>query len=171
MSSVTLVKYFKLAVASMRDTSEGPPYFYIGHRKDVNGQLKDKNRRANKDQKYPAIVLPMDINYVVEDGFVKYDISVWLLGLSKDAYTTEKRLELVFTPVLQPLYANLMKALVKSIFQWSGDQVAPPHNAFDRYYIGTQNSEGNNPKLFDDPLDAIEIRDLKLNIPTKICLP
>lgn len=178
MSSVLLIKYMRQAVNTIKvvpvgeDANNVPPYFYIGHRKDINNQFKIKDRRSTKDKKYPAIVLSLDTEAEAENGFFLYSPTVWLLALSKDAYTTEQRFTEVFEPVLFPLYKSFIQSLVKSpVFQWSGEQSAPAHSMVDRYYVGTPGSEGNKNKLFDDPLDAVEIRDLKINISIKYCLP
>jgi hypothetical protein len=170
--SGALIKHMRLLVESMVEIPDGPPYFYIGHRKDVNNQFNIKNRRSTGNKKYPAVVLPLDVSPKVEDGFYKFSCSIWLFALSKDVYTTEDRLNQVFIPTLHPLYFKLMDALKQSnVFLWQGDQTMPPHEPTDRYYIGSMTSEGNKAKFFDDPLDAIEIRNLELNIPIRSCLP
>jgi hypothetical protein len=79
-------------------------------------------------------------------------------------YNAEQRLERVFKPILYPLFELFFEALQKSpLFMWPGDLRYPPHTKIDRYYWGTQSGAVNVKNIMSDPIDAIEIQNLKIN--------
>jgi hypothetical protein len=68
------------------------------------------------------------------------------------------------------MYALFMECLRTSgMFTWTGDLLTPPHTKIDRPYWGVSQGEGNAANIFSDPLDAIEIVNLKLSQNTKKC--
>jgi hypothetical protein len=62
------------------------------------------------------------------------------------------------------MYESFLTELNDSgLFEWPGFQIRPTHVKIDRPFWGTEGKEGNTAYIFDDPLDAIEILDLKIN--------
>lgn len=143
----------------------GAPYYLYGHRREMNIRLiqKDKNKDLKK-QKYPLIILRLDTVESVAKGMISYSLNVGILMLTDPNYPTAERYDVNFRPILYPLYDLFMQKLRESPkFTWAGDQKRPEHKKIDRPFYGTAMSEGNSSYLFNDPIDAIEIVDLKFN--------
>lgn len=162
-----IVKDFEVIVNSMRDPlSDKPniPYYEYGHRLEIANLLTEKEKTQFKYTKYPLIALRLDIAEDIDEGMAKVNLNMAILTMTDANYSAKQRYDNVIIPVLYPLYDRFFKAIKKSgIFTWEGHLLFPPHTAIDRPYWGTQYLEGNLKNIFNDPLDAIEIIDLKLN--------
>ena len=147
------------------------PFYLPGHKLYIANQLLVKNNDAVfKEQKYPLIALFMDIPGNVEGGMIKYNLHLAILHHTDRNYTTEQRIELVFKPILYPLYWKFMELLIKlGRFTWPGDRQFPLHNPIDRPYWGMLYEQGTDRYIFNDRLDAIEISDLKISKTIKMC--
>lgn len=158
-------------VTSMRMVTDGPPFYMYGHKVEINNELQGKNHKsAQQSRKYPLILLNMDIAENVENGVVKYILNVAIVAMTKETYTAQQRFENVIKPVLGPLYDGFVAGLKDSPdFFWSGDQSIPPHTRVIRPYWGKAALNANEELVFDDPLDAIELLNLKINSTIKTC--
>jgi hypothetical protein len=158
-------------VAKLRSIESGPPYYMYGHRLEIANRLKAKDNRVNeKEAKYPLIALRLDTEEGMGEGFPKQDLNLIIATITKRGYNAEERYTNVFKPVLQPLYLQFIQALRKSgLFIWPNLQDMPVHTKIDRPYWGTPDPEENVKNLFDDPIDAIEILNLKINSLDKTC--
>jgi len=154
---------------TFNETFSGPgaPFYMYGHRREIaNTLLQMDEDSVNKYRKYPLFALRMDIAEEVEDGMVEYNMNIAILDYTKPEYSAAERYEHVFKPFLYPLYELFMDALKIHKFYWKGDY--PPHTKIDRPFWGvTENvqrgvSNGNDGYIFNDPLDAIEIVNLRV---------
>lgn len=150
----------------------GPPYYLFGHRLGISQQLDAKNKdKVNKRQKYPFFGLRLDSTQKVVGDMREFNLNLAIIQKTKIPYSEEERKELVFKPILYPLHKLFFVKLRESgLFQWDGDQEVPTHTQIDRFYLGTVGQEGTEKKLFNDPVDAIEIIDLKIYQRVKSCL-
>jgi hypothetical protein len=118
------------------------------------------------------IVLRLDIIENVRGIMVDYQLNLAILSHTDKNYTSEERMEKVFKPVLYPLYEKFLKALYNSgLFGWDRRTLeVPSHTKIDRPYWGTQSATGNNLRnTFSDPLDAIEILNLRVTQNSRKC--
>lgn len=147
------------------------PFFMAGHRMEISKRLTDKDKdKVFKYQKYPLIALRMDIQESVAKGIWSYSLNIAILNYADRKLNAEERMEKVFKPVLYPIYERFMEELRNSTkFFWSGNQDYPEHTVILRPFWGTENQEGNVKNIFNDPLDGIEIVNLKLNQRVKNC--
>ncbi len=149
------------------------PAFMYGHRLELNNRLKEKDKKGNaKYRKYPAILLRMDYEEEISGGMITASpgLNLAIVHSTDKNYNAEERDVKIFKPVLFPLYENFMNALRKhGGFSWEGWQGRPPHGKIDRPYYGTETEEQNVKNFFSDPLDAIEITNLKLSLRIKKC--
>lgn len=161
-----------LAVEPVKDylntlgyTAMNMPYYEYGHRQDINLRLLEKDKDSvYKYQKYPLVALRLDVVEQISEGLIHYNLNIAILAFTDRNYTSVERTENVFKPILYPLYNNFLKHLRNSgIFTWPNYMTQPEHTKIDRYYWGTPGSEGNVKNIFSDPIDAIEIVDLKIN--------
>ena len=141
------------------------PFWDAGHLLEVANRLLEKDRdKVFKYQKYPLIALFMDIPEDFQDGMIHYSLSVGIINLTEEHYTTPQRYEVNFKPILYPLFVQFCKALrTVGHFSWPGDQTYPPFRKLDRPFWGKVYSEGNEAYKFNDRLDGIEISNLRIN--------
>lgn len=135
------------------------PYFIDGHLLDVANQLveKDGSVGAEKSKKYPLIVLEQDFKIDKLDGpKIRASLSFAIVNHTKAEYTTEQRREFNFTPILDPLYSEFIKALDN--FQGIAI-ISENWDVTRRYYWGSQ---FNDSHIFNDKLDAIEVKDIEI---------
>lgn len=145
----------------------GMPYYMPGHPMEIAARLLEKDQdNVYKYQKYPLIALRMDIpEPYTEGGLYEYRLNIAIIAFTQANWNYEERLERVIKPVLKPLYDRFMTELRNTPgFVWSGDARKPPHTPILRPFWGTENgtSMGNDKSIINDPLDAIEIKDLKI---------
>ncbi len=148
------------------------PYYMFGHRLEVRNRLTAKNAvpsQANK--KYPLFALRLDTPVETAGDMLGYNLNIVIATFTSKDLNSEQRLEQTMKPKLIPLYnAFLGKLKSSGLFTWDRMLLTtPPHVMIRRYYYGTQSEEGNTKNLFHDPVDAIEIVDLKINSRIKTC--
>jgi hypothetical protein len=158
-------------VQLMRDPERDFPYYIYGHRVEISRRLTDMDKDKNlKYAKFPLVALRLDILETYKNGLVHYSLNIGIIHKSKKEYTALQRYDLVFKPVLYPLYEKFWVAFKRAgLFTWDGDANYAPHVKVDRPYWGVSNAEGNIKQLTDDPLDAIEMLDLKFSKTIKNC--
>jgi len=145
------------------------PYFLFGHRRDINYRLTLKERDLRfKLQKYPLIALRLPIDQdVATDDINSVSLNIVILESTDKTFTSEDRYEKVIKPILFPIYKKFLAALAtNSDISGVG---ALPHRRVDRLFWGMAEKEGNVKYIFDDPLDGIELIDLKVKILDLIC--
>jgi len=136
------------------------PYFEDGHLLDVANRLiaRDGSVSPESDKKYPLIVLEQDFDMDKFNGpIARAPLSFAIVNPTQDPeYTTEQRREFNFTPILDPLYAEFIAALDKFL---GVDILSENWGVTRRYYWGSQFNKEN---IFNDRLDAIEIKNLEI---------
>jgi hypothetical protein len=142
----------------------GSPYFMFGHRREIDRRLLEKNEdKVFKYQKYPLIALAAPITERLVGNVIECQLNIAILAFTDKNYNAEERLNKVFKPILYPLYELFLERVKDSgLFMWDGEQDQPEHDKIDRFYYGTQFSEGTETSIFTDPLDAIELVNLRL---------
>jgi len=147
------------------------PFYMYGHRKEIANRLAATiNDSVRKYQKYPLVALRMDIPEQYSEGISEVSLNIAILAYTDKKWNAEERMVNVFKPVLYPMYYRFLEELWKSgLFFWQNGSKTPEHIKIDRPYWGTESAEGNTKHIFNDPLDAIEILDLKLKKNFKTC--
>jgi hypothetical protein len=169
-----IVDHIEAVVAAMRTEEDGPPYFDYGHRSYiVNVVTKKEIDKVLKYKTFPMIALRLEIAEKVVGDIASVNLNIAIFNKTEVNYTSQQRTELSFRAVLYPLYESFMTELRNSgKFMWAGNQLMPEHTKIDRYFWGTPPSpsaEGTKKNIFNSPLDAIELIDLKLNFITNKC--
>lgn len=153
-------------VAAMRSTPGGSPQYLYGHRLVIANQLirQDKDGVA-KHKKYPLIALRMDIPEDYDKGVYDCSLNLAIMNYTEKTFDPVKRYEQVFKKILYPLYEDFLLKLSESgLFIWVGQY--PKHTKVDRPFWGTPTLEKNEKHIFNDPIDAIELINLKLKYKT-----
>jgi hypothetical protein len=145
------------------------PYYFYGQPVDINRQMIERDKGSTKGKVYPAIALRLPSNEEVKGGLVDYDINIGIFAQTKLEYDATDRYANVIKPILYPLYELFLDRLNRSGFIWSGDLGFPPHTKRDMLHHGVEATQGNTAYIFDQPLDAIEVINLRINNNIKFC--
>lgn len=151
-----------------------PPYYMYGHKLVIAKELLEKDSdRVEKFRKYPLVALRLDSAADIYNGIIHYNLNLGFFHETKEEYSAKERFDLVINDILMQMYSNFFQAIKDSgKFFWEGSQDYPQHTKIDRPFWGVEQENGNAGNIFNDPLDAIEIVDLKINsyIRNSICL-
>lgn len=151
-------------VCKMRCNGDEKPYYDFGHRLEIANTLTEKEGTQYKYNRYPLIALRLDIPESIVNDMQQVKLNIAIITFTNENYKARERYCKVLEPILYPLYERFMKGLRNSgIFSWEGPTQYPPHEVIDRPYWGIADTEGNVKNIFQDPIDAIEIIDLRLN--------
>ena len=143
----------------------GAPYFLHGTKQEIDNILVAKSKdKVYKYQRYPLIALRLPVIEDVEGDMIHYTINMAIISNGGKDLTSAERKTQVFDATLNPLYDQFIRCLRESgVFSWSGNIERPEHNKVDRMYYGTLVNDSNRDHQFTDPIDAIEIIDLKIS--------
>jgi hypothetical protein len=141
------------------------PHYMDGRVLEIVNTMKVKDRMSvQKNQKYPAVFLITPIDEQEVNGLYNYNLRVMFVAKTASKYTRDQRYSKVLKPILYPMYESFIRNLRKSgLFTWPGYQKRPPHVKTDFPLHGTATEYQVVKQLFGDYIDAIEIRDLKIN--------
>lgn len=158
----SIIDDLEIVIARLRTVVDGPPYFIYGDNAELNKRLITRGRAAK--EKYPLIYLKLDFPEVVDGNVIRYDLNLGVMTYTKENYTVVQRRDLVFKPILVPLYQDFIKGVrTAGKFMWPGEQTAPPHTAILRPFWGVASSNRNVKNKTGDPLDCIEIVNMRIN--------
>ena len=135
------------------------PYFVDDHFRAVANRLatKDVSVGPEKFKKYPLIVLGQDFKMAKLDGpMARAPLNFVIIHDTLNEYSPVERREFNFTPILDPLYAEFMKALNTFL---GVDVLSKEWGVWRRYNWGSDFVDAH---IFNDYLDAIEINDLEI---------
>lgn len=141
------------------------PFYMYGHRREIANRLLEKDKdKVRKYQKYPLVALRMDFPESQNAGqLVEYNLNIAFLMFTSENYDTPARYANVIKPILYPLVDVFFEKLVESgLFVWADTMQRPPYVKWDRPYYGVGVLEGNEKNIFNDPLDAVELVDLRI---------
>lgn len=136
------------------------PYSYYGTRVVINQLLMDRNAGEYAYQKYPLIALRLPSTIRVNGAMASFSANILIAHFTGASLLPEERVEQKFQAILWPL-----KVLFLNMVRRSGEFniYEPEYDQIDRMFYGTETGEENIKNVFDDPLDAVELRGLKLN--------
>ena len=137
----------------------------FGHYSEVNRNLTLKEGNPDKPLKYPLVWLVMDMEESVGKLGVYAEVNMNLIIAvdTTPTLTMQERRDQKFLPVLYPIYARLLEEFKNSkAFQTAA---VIQHTKIDRPYWGIQDAQGNGvANLFNDYMDAVQIKNLKLTV-------
>jgi len=146
------------------------PYYLYGHPLEVINTLSEYEKHPKmKFKKYPLIILFQDFEETKgRHQAINADVSLNLVICTNTLakYKSAERYELNFKPVLYPLYDLFLEKLERSGY-FSGALGNFQHVKIDRMYWGKNGLYSNEGNVFNDRLDAIEIRNLELSVLNK----
>jgi len=165
---MTTSKYIVDIIGDIVTTMRGngaTPYYLYGHPLEVVNTLTEWTKHpVKKFAKFPIIILMQDFEERkgVEQG-VNSSVSLNLVICmnTKPEYKSADRYVNTFKPVLYPLYDSFIDTIITSGYFKNVSHGVVQHTKIDRVFYG---NEGNTANQFNDRIDAIEIRNLELDI-------
>lgn len=147
-------------------------HYQHGHPLEIIETLQQQSEaRTTKTSRFPLIALFQDFpeSIDVQEGFYG-DVPFHLIIArpTDPNYKAGKRYEVNFKPILYPIYQAFMEQIrLSRRFSLIDNKI--PHTKIDRLYWGREGLYGNDGNVFNDRIDCIEIRDLKLRVKTQNC--
>jgi hypothetical protein len=179
VKSIYIPDLFQQVIDNMNDGDalESPVFFDAGHYKDVTRNLTLKDSSINDGaKKYPLIWLVMDFVERKGSGKDYYcelnDIGIIIGVPTLPEYAMTDRRDKSFLPTLYPVYDEFMYQLTASGLFTATAPDDIPHDKIDRPYWGGVNLDGSggSANLWNDMIDAIQIRKMQLFVNYQNCL-
>jgi hypothetical protein len=151
-----------LTAASFATT---PVYYMYGHPMEIANRLQElSNSPTEGHKKFPLIILFTDITIdkSILGFFGSTSLRMLIANFTLAEYTSVQRTDINFKPILHPIKKELIKQIERhGQFTYENELT---YKETDMYYYGSQINDKN---IFNDRIDAIELRDIKLNIKNK----
>lgn len=150
-------------------------YFDYGHYVEVTRHLTIKEGLpSQQDKMYPLIWLVMDFDEnfgSIDDNYCDLPtLQIFIAMPSKPDISTDERMQLNFFPRLYPIYRELMNQIYLSGYFNVINPRNISHKRTLRPYWGGQDGNGNGTaNLFNNFIDAIQIRNLTLQVNETVC--
>lgn len=142
-------------------------YYMYGHPKEIAKRLQElSNSVTQQDKKFPLVILFTDITIDknVPGFFGSAKLRMLVANITQANYISEQRTEINFKPVLHPIKLELIKQIsLHNQFTYEGEL---RYKETDMYFYGSQINDKN---IFNDHIDAIELKDIQVNIKNKNC--
>jgi len=137
------------------------PYYMHGHPIEIVKILSEKDRSQTfKYQKYPLIMLIQDFKETVFTSGSEANLNFILANITRSEYVATDRYTNNFKPILYPLESQFRRALKMSGFT----QLLNPDEIeeTDKLYWGKEGLYGNEGNIFNDCIDAIEMKNVNV---------
>lgn len=148
-------------------------FYEHGHYVEILNTLSNaENSPTRFDKKYPLIALIEDIRYRTSpNGFKEANFDLIICYNTIDMAVSQDRYKEVINPILIPIYDELIRQIGLS---GKFANYTFPHDMITRPYYGVEQQKGNGTNanrgnIFTDMLDAIEIRNMRLNLYNNNC--
>lgn len=172
MADVIIVNHIKEVVAAvntaLQDKGFGMPVYYMyGHTMEIANRLQELTQSAAyANQKFPLIILFTDItiDHSTPGFYGSTNLHLLICNITDPKYTAEQRTDANFIPILHPIKNELLNQLSRHLgFSWPEEL---NYQETDCYFFGSILSGKN---VFNDYLDAIELRNVRINLHYEIC--
>lgn len=148
-------------------------FFDFGHYREVLRQLTWKDASITlKEHKYPLVWLVMDFDEFIGESpafYAKTGLQFLILNSADSVWTMKERRDNNYLPVLYPVLAEFIKQVSSTVELGMIPEQKISFIKTDRPYWGLDEGGNYSANLFNDFIDAIQIRNLKINIINKTC--
>ena len=122
-------------------------------------------------EKYPLVALlrNFDEKYKANTDLVEVSLTLVIVTPSTPTKESEDREVDNYTPILYPIYAELMSVLAESPY-FLGYGISIEHTKTDNMHLGVDGTQGNTKYLLPDCVDGIIISGLKLGVIPSRCV-
>lgn len=142
-----------------------PVYYMYGHPMEIANRLQElSNSPTEGHKKFPLIILFTDITIdkAILGFYGSTSLRMLIANFTLPEYTSVQRTDINFKPILHPIKKELIRQIDRHGQFTYEDELT--YKETDMYYYGSQINDKN---IFNDRIDAIELRDIKLNIKNK----
>lgn len=148
-------------------------HYDYGHPLEIIETLSEKDGAGDfVYMKYPLVALFLDagLQRGREIGvYGEFTLHMAIIRSTMPNYKAKDRDDNNFKPVLMPIYLELMKQIRRSAAFFISSEQLIQHEPINRYYWGKQGLYGNEGNIFNDYVDCIEIKNLKLKLNINYC--
>jgi hypothetical protein len=148
------------------DVENEKPYYLHGHPLEIINTLQEYTNIASlKLKKFPLIALFEDIDASEKEGLflTKAKLNVVIITDTLPSYKADERYTNSFDTVLTPLYELFIKYCINSRVLFTPNRKIQ-HNRVNHLYWGKNGLYGNEGNIFNDYIDAIEIKNLDFKV-------
>lgn len=142
------------------------PYYLHGHPIEIISTLQEYTQIASlKLKKFPLIALFEDFEGSEKEGLylTKAKLNVLIITDTSPTYKAPERYVKTFDTVLTPIYELFIKYCVNSrALNTPKNKIA--HTKVNHLYWGKNGLYGNDGNVFNDFVDAIEIKNLDFKV-------
>lgn len=142
-----------------------PVYYMYGHPKEISNRLQVlSNSPTDGHKKFPLVILFTDImiEHDTPGFYGSARLRMLVANITDPNYISDQRTELNFKPILHPIKDELIKQI--SLHNRFTYEEELRYSETDMYFYGSQ---ANDKNIFNDYIDAIELRDIRINIKNK----
>lgn len=147
-------------------------HYQHGHPKEIIENIAELGKgTTTKTSRFPTIALFQDFPEQMLGSGYYADVNLHLIiaRATDPNYKADKRYNVNFKPILYPVYQEFINQLKLSRYFDIPASGNFQHTKIDRLYWGREGLYGNEKNVFNDYIDCIEIRDLKLKVKQKRC--
>ena len=132
---------------------------------------KESQIGSFSQEKYPLVALlrNFDEKYKANTDLVEVSLTLVIVTPSTPTKESEDREVDNYTPILYPIYAELMSVLAESPY-FLGYGISIEHTKTDNMHLGVDGTQGNTKYLLPDCVDGIIISGLKLGVVPSRCV-
>lgn len=156
---------------ALLDTAITGVHYSHGHPMEIIQTLREKDQsKTFKFKRYPLIALFQDFPEDHSQIGFQAEVTLHLIiaRMTNPEYKAHDRYAKNFKPFLYPIYQRFIYELGRhKAFKISTG--TPKHTKIDRLFWGKSGLLGNTENTFEDWIDCIEIKNLKLLVNLKTC--
>lgn len=146
-------------------------HYEHGHPLEITETLLKQSKSISKKfSRFPLVALFQDFPEAKGSAFdSEVTLHILICYGTSNKYKASTRYDKTFRPVLYPVYDELLEQIrLEKRFNVINKSLIT-HTKIDRVYWGRETDPGNTANKFNDLLDCIELKDLKIKIDRKIC--
>ncbi len=140
--------------------------FMFGHPIELRQTIKELSEAAEtKYNRFPVVMLYSDIissPSTVKGAFGDVTLNIIIAMTTEPTLKAAERTAKNFDPVLRPIYQELINQFYRCGYFWVQTPRQLLGRDIERYFWGRNGIQGNTANEFDDYIDAIEIKGLRL---------
>ena len=141
-----------------------------GHPIEITDRLTQMTKDPTVAQgKYPLIALFQDFEESKGGDFIKVKLNLIIATLTNREMKAPERYTAHFRTLLYPIYDRFIYQISRSQMFQEATERQISHIKIDRLFWGRNGLYGSERNMFNDHIDCIEIKDLKLSLKLKNC--
>jgi hypothetical protein len=140
--------------------------FMFGHPQELKNTIKELSEDATtKYKRFPVVMLFADLissPSSVKGAFGDTTVNIVIAMTTEPTLKANERIAKNFAPILRPIYQELINQFYRCGYFWVQTPRQLLGRDIERLFWGRAGIQGNDKGEFDDCIDAIEIKGLKL---------